>query len=63
MICANYSLTHIQKKNLYLNANMFPIHWCHHQVIMNNFWDKWYIVFDDPPCNNCEVPQYFLRKL
>jgi hypothetical protein len=50
-------------QNIDLNAKRFPIHWCHHQMIRIFFGDKWYIVFDIPPCNNCEVPQYFLRKI
>jgi hypothetical protein len=25
--------------------------------------DRWYMVFDKPPCNNMEMPLYFLRKL
>lgn len=35
----------------------FPIHWCHHELIKNKFWEKWWMVFDQPPCNNHEVPQ------
>ena len=41
----------------------FPIHWCIHDAIRNNFWDRWWMVFDAPPCNNHEVPMYFLKKL
>jgi len=29
----------------------------------SNFGQRWWMVFDHPPCNNNEVPQYFLRKL
>ena len=49
--------------NLTLNAKRFSIHWCHYQQIRDHFYDRWYMVFDYPPCNNCDVPQYFLRKL
>jgi hypothetical protein len=40
-----------------------PIHWCLNEDIKTNFWDRWWMVFDSPPCNNHEVPIYFLRKL
>ena len=30
----------------------FPIHWCTHDDIRNNFQDKLWMVFDAPPCNN-----------
>lgn len=26
-------------------------------------WDRWWMVFDQPPRNNFEVSLYFLRKL
>ena len=41
----------------------FPIHWCIHDGIRNNLWDRWWMVFDAFPCNNNEVPMYLLRKL
>jgi hypothetical protein len=28
-----------------------------------NWMDRWFMVFEKPPCNNREVPLYFLRKL
>ena len=27
----------------------FPIHWCIHDDIRNNFWGRWWMVFDAPP--------------
>ena len=41
----------------------FPIHWCIHDDIRSNFWDRWWMVFDAPSYNNHEVPMYFLKKL
>ena len=41
----------------------FPIHWCIYNGIRNNFWDRWWMVFDASPCNNHEVPMDFLKKL
>ena len=40
----------------------FPIHWCIHDGIRNNFWDRWWMVFDALLCDNHEVPMYFLNK-
>jgi hypothetical protein len=39
------------------------IDWCIHPQISENWMDRWYMVFDKPPCNNREVPLYFLQKL
>jgi hypothetical protein len=39
------------------------IDWCIHPQILQNWMDRWFMVFDAPPCNNREVPLYFLRKL
>jgi hypothetical protein len=39
------------------------IDWCIHPQISQNMMDRWYMVFDKPPCNNKEVPLYFLQKL
>ena len=49
------SLLHTTKKIL--------THWCTHTRMRSCFWDRWYMVFDLPPCNNYEVPLYFLRNL
>ena len=37
--------------------------WCNYQPWRENWRKRWFMVFDKPPCNNVEVPQYFLRKL
>jgi len=37
--------------------------WCTYQPWKDNWRKRWFMVFDKPPCNNVEVPQYFLRKL
>ncbi|XP_057831811.2 uncharacterized protein LOC131042511 isoform X2 [Cryptomeria japonica] len=29
----------------------------------NLFWQRWWMVFDEPKCNNFEVSLYFLRKV
>ena len=39
------------------------IHWCNHNKMKLSFSDRWYMLFDKIPCNNNEVPLYFLRKL
>ncbi|HEX4849251.1 MAG TPA: hypothetical protein VFV08_00525 [Puia sp.] len=46
-----------------ITCKRFPIHWCNNQAIRDNFGQRWWMVFDHPPCNINEVPQYFLRKL
>lgn len=45
------------------NSKKFSIHWCNHDEIRNNFWDRWWMVFDQTTCNNYEVSLYFLIKL
>jgi hypothetical protein len=35
------------------------IDWCIHPQILQNWMDRWFMVFDKPPCNNREVPLYF----
>ena len=47
------------------NANRphISIEWCTFQPFINNWMDRWYMVFDLPPHNNREMPLYFLRKL
>jgi len=37
--------------------------WCHYQPWRDNWMQRWFMVYDKPPCNNREVPQYFLRQL
>lgn len=37
--------------------------WCIYQPWRDNWRNRWFMVFDRPPCNNLEVPQYFLQKL
>jgi hypothetical protein len=37
--------------------------WCTYQPFIDHWMDRWFMVFDKPPCNNKEVPLYFLRKL
>ena len=37
--------------------------WCNYQPWRENWRKRWFMVFDKPPCNNVEVPQYFLTKL
>jgi hypothetical protein len=50
-------------KELPLTRNQISIDWCIHPQIIQNWMDRWYMVFDKPPCNNMEMPLYFLRKL
>jgi hypothetical protein len=38
------------------------IDWCIHPQISQNWMDRWYMVFDKPPCNNREVPLYFFEN-
>lgn len=61
-ICAIFT-NPVTSNNLELNTTWFPMHWCVHARLKDAFWDRWYMVFDQPPCNNWEVPLYFLRKL
>jgi hypothetical protein len=53
----------INGKELPLNKKHISIIWCIHPQISQNWMDRWYMVFDKPPCNNREVPLYFMRKL
>ena len=53
----------ISGNSLLHTTKAFLIHWCTHTRMRSCFWDRWYMVFDLPPCNNYEVPLYFLRKL
>ena len=39
------------------------IEWCTYQPFVDNWMDRWYMVFDMPPHNNREIPLYFLRKM
>jgi hypothetical protein len=46
-----------------VNKRCICMDWCIHQQFKDNWMDRWFMVFDKPPCNNREVPLYFLRKL
>jgi len=37
--------------------------WCTYQPLVDNWVDRWYMVFDVPPHNNREIPLYFLRRM
>jgi hypothetical protein len=50
-------------QELPLTKKHISIDWCIHPQISQNSMDMWYMVFDKPPCNNREMPLYFLRKL
>ena len=39
------------------------IEWCTFQPLLYSWMDIWYMVFDMPPHNNREIPQYFLRNM
>ena len=39
------------------------IEWCIYQPILDNWMNRWYMVFDMPPHNNREMPLYFLQKM
>ena len=52
-----------EQETIKTTTKRFLIHWCIHDGIRNNFWNRWWMVFDAPPCNNHEVPMYFLKKL
>ena len=45
------------------NKPHISIEWCTFQPFIDNWMDRWYMVFDMPPHNNREMPMYFLRKL
>ena len=36
---------------------------CNYQPWREKWRKRWFMVFDKPPCNNVEVPQYFLNKM
>ena len=44
------------------NANRphISIEWCTFQPFVDNWMDRWYMVFDMPPHNNREIPLYFI---
>jgi hypothetical protein len=46
-----------------VRKNRVCMDWCNYQPWIQNWRKRWFMVFDKPPCNNVEVPQYFLRKL
>ena len=50
-------------QELPLTRKHIYIGWCIHPQISQNWMDRWYMDFDKPPCNNREVPLYFMRKL
>jgi hypothetical protein len=50
-------------QELPLTKKHISIDWCIHPQISQNWMDRWYMVFDKPPCNNREMPLYFMRKL
>ena len=39
------------------------IDWCIEPRIKENWMDRWYMVFDEDPHGNRDIPLYFLRKL
>ena len=39
------------------------IDWCIEPRIKENWMDRWYMVFDEDPHGNKDIPLYFLRKL
>ena len=43
-------------RSLEVATKTFPIHWCIYNKMKSTFWDRWYMVFDLPLCNNDEVP-------
>ena len=43
-----------------INMPHISIDWCTFPPIIDNWMDRWYMVFDIPPHNNREVPMYFL---
>ena len=53
----------VEKDTVKHTTKRFLIHWCIHDDIKNNFWDRWWMIFNTLPCNNHEVPMYFLKKL
>jgi hypothetical protein len=53
----------INGQKLALSRKHISIDWCIHPQISQNLMDRWYMVFDKPPCNNKEMLLYFPRKL
>ena len=47
---------HVTKKHICMD-------WCIYPQFNANWMDRWLMGFDKTPCNNREVPLYFLRKL
>lgn len=45
------------------NKRHISIEWYTYQPFIDNCMDRWYMVFDQPPHNNREMPLYFLRKM
>ena len=39
------------------------IEWCVEPNVKSNWMDRWYMVFDEEPHGNRDIPFYFLRKL
>ena len=39
------------------------IDWCVEPNIKANWMDRWYMIFDEDPHGNRDIPFYFLRKL
>jgi hypothetical protein len=50
-------------KELPLTKKRISIDWCIHPKISQNWMDRWHMVFYKTPCNNMEMPLYFMRKL
>ena len=46
-----------------LCKNNISFEWCTYQTFIDNWMDKWYIVFNVPQHNNQEIQLYFLRKM
>ena len=47
-ICALFK--NLGEQNIVITTTKrFPIHWCINDSIRNNFWDRWWMVFDAPP--------------
>jgi hypothetical protein len=42
-------------QELHMNKKCICINMCIHPKISKNLMDRWYMVFDKPPCNNMEV--------
>ena len=41
----------VEQETLKHTTKRFPINWCVHDGIRNNFGDRWWMVFDAPPYN------------